>query len=102
MLRDGIYKMKVSLTLYFEAQLKLHVIETVEKGDKTKAELCRENGIAPSSLSTILKDSENQGTRQHKKQGKSILPERILPLELKDKDEGGGVCVCAWEERSNS
>ena len=42
--------------LSFETKLKL--IEAVEKRDQTKAEICRENGIAPSSLSTILKDSK--------------------------------------------
>ncbi|GFO39195.1 tigger transposable element-derived protein 4 [Plakobranchus ocellatus] len=58
--------------LSFETKLKL--IEEVEAGRKTKAELCREHNIAHSSLSTILKDKEkiraaiNQGTRQHKKQ----------------------------------
>ena len=40
----------------FEEKLKL--IEAVEKGDKTKAEICRENGAAQSSLSTILKESQ--------------------------------------------
>ena len=56
----------------FEAKLKL--IGVVEKGDKTKAEICSENGIAQSSLSTILKESQKirtvleQGTHQHKKQ----------------------------------
>ena len=53
----------------------LKSIEAVEKGGKTTVEICRENhGIAPSSLSTILKDGEkirsavDQGTCQHKKQ----------------------------------
>ena len=65
--------------LSFETKLKL--IEAVEKGGKTKAEICRENGIAQSSLSTIMKDSEkirsavDQGTRQHKKQRTSLFPD---------------------------
>ena len=36
----------------------------------------------------------DEGTRQHMTQPTSLLPECILPPELKDKGEGGGVCVC--------
>ena len=65
--------------LSFDTKLKL--IEEVEKGTKSKAELCREHGIAQSSLSTILKDKDkiraavNQGTRQLKKQRTSTYPD---------------------------
>ena len=57
------------------------MIEEVEKGSKSKAELCREHGIAQSSLSTILKNKEkiraavNQGTNQHKRQQISAFPD---------------------------
>ena len=57
------------------------MIEEVEKGSKSKAELCREHGIAQSSLSTILKNKEkiraavNQGTHQHKRQRISAFPD---------------------------
>lgn len=60
---------------------KLQLIEEVEKGTKSKAEICREHGIAQSSLSTILKDKDkiraaiNQGTRQLKKQRMSTFPD---------------------------
>ncbi|GFN92255.1 tigger transposable element-derived protein 4 [Plakobranchus ocellatus] len=63
--------------LSFDTKLKL--IEEVEKGTKSKAELYREHGIAQSSLSTILKDkvkiraAVKQGTCQLKKQRKSTL-----------------------------
>ena len=66
----------------FEAKLKL--TEAVEKGDKTKAEICCENGIAQSSLFTILKESQKiqtaveQGTRQHKKQRTSTYADLLL------------------------
>ena len=75
---------------------------------QSKAKICRDNGIAPSSLSTILKDSEkirsavDQGTHRHYRQQTSLLPKHILPPQLKDKGEGGGMCACVWEERSNS
>ena len=42
--------------LSFETKLKL--IEAVDKEGNTETEICGEKGIAPSSLSTILKDSE--------------------------------------------
>ena len=48
----------------FEAKLKL--METVEKEGKTKAEICRENGIAQSSLSTILNENEKIRTAVEK------------------------------------
>ena len=46
--------------LSLEAKLKL--IEAVETGDKTKAEICHKNGSAQSSLSTILKESKKESS----------------------------------------
>lgn len=57
--------------LSFETKLK--IIEEAEKGQKTKAEICREYGIPKSSLSTFLKDKEkiqkaiDHGTSKHKR-----------------------------------
>ena len=55
-------------------ETKFLIIEEMEKGKKPKADICRDNSIASSTLSTFLKDKEKvkaavmKGTNNHKYQ----------------------------------
>ncbi|XP_005092500.1 tigger transposable element-derived protein 4 [Aplysia californica] len=58
-------------------ETKLQLIEEIENGHKMRSEICREHGIAPSSLSTFFRDKEKiraaveQGARKPKRQRSS-------------------------------
>ncbi|KAK3777643.1 hypothetical protein RRG08_021754 [Elysia crispata] len=71
-----------SKCLSFETKLK--IIDEVERGQKTKADICREYGIPKSSMSTFLKDKDKirkatgQGASKQKRLHTSLLDNIIL------------------------
>ncbi|GFR58716.1 tigger transposable element-derived protein 6 [Elysia marginata] len=79
-------------------ETKLQIIDKVERGNKSKADICREYSIASSTLSTFLKDKEKikaavtEGTNHHKRQRTSTFADVDEAL-LTGKKQG---CTATW------